>query len=118
MELKKTILDRMVHLLSHDCVLPVVSYIRKSYEKGDTDISLIRHFVTEVGFVLTQNVTALHACNNVSPSVWKFPLCSTILLKASLSTTFLWELCCLRQFHGNLTKQIFLPLIFTHYVHN
>ncbi|XP_048254735.1 negative elongation factor D-like [Haliotis cracherodii] len=48
LELKKTVLDRMVHLLSRGFVLPVVVYIRKCLEKGDTDISLIRHFVTEV----------------------------------------------------------------------
>ncbi len=42
-------LDRMVHLLSRGCVLPVVNYIRKCWEMQDTDISLIRHFVTEVG---------------------------------------------------------------------
>lgn len=48
MELKKTLLDRMVHLLSRGYVLPVVSYIRKCLEKLNTDISLIRYFVTEV----------------------------------------------------------------------
>lgn len=48
LELKKTLLDRMVHLLSRGYVLPVVSYIRKCLEKLDTDISLIRYFVTEV----------------------------------------------------------------------
>ncbi|KAG2461941.1 NELFD factor, partial [Polypterus senegalus] len=48
LELKKTLLDRMVHLLSRGYVLPVVAYIRKCLEKLNTDISLIRHFVTEV----------------------------------------------------------------------
>lgn len=48
MELKKTLLDRMVHLLSRGYVLPVVTYIRRCLEKLDTDISLIRYFVTEV----------------------------------------------------------------------
>lgn len=38
----------MVHLLSRGYVLPVVSYIRKCLEKLNTDISLIRYFVTEV----------------------------------------------------------------------
>lgn len=38
----------MVHLLSRGYVLPVVGYIRKCLEKLDTDISLIRYFVTEV----------------------------------------------------------------------
>lgn len=48
LNLKKTLLDRMVHLLSCGCVLAIISYIRSSWEKRDTDISLIRHFVTEV----------------------------------------------------------------------
>ena len=38
----------MVHLLTRAYVLPVVSYIRQCLEKPDTDISLIRYFVTEV----------------------------------------------------------------------
>lgn len=38
----------MVHLLSRGYVLPVVGYIRKCLEKLNTDISLIRYFVTEV----------------------------------------------------------------------
>lgn len=41
----------MVHLLSRGYVLPVVGYIRKCLEKLDTDISLIRYFVTEVSDV-------------------------------------------------------------------
>lgn len=48
LDLKKTVLDRMVHLFSCGCVLPVVSYIRNCHHKQDTDISLIRHFVSEV----------------------------------------------------------------------
>nr|CAB3266936.1 negative elongation factor C/D [Phallusia mammillata] len=48
LELKKTVLDRMVHLMSRGCVLPVVSYIRECTDKQDTDVSLIRHFVMEV----------------------------------------------------------------------
>ena len=48
MELKKTILDRMVHLLSKGFVVPVVQYIAKCVDELDTDMSLIRHFVTEV----------------------------------------------------------------------
>ena len=47
------LLDRMVHLLSRGSAIPVVSYLRKCSEQQDTDISLIRHFVTEVSaFVL------------------------------------------------------------------
>ncbi|XP_077982594.1 negative elongation factor D-like [Glandiceps talaboti] len=48
LELKKTLLDRMVHLLSRNYVVPIIQYIKKCVDKQDTDISLIRHFVTEV----------------------------------------------------------------------
>ncbi|KAK7505402.1 hypothetical protein BaRGS_00003564 [Batillaria attramentaria] len=48
LELKKMLLDRMVHLFSRGCVIPVIAYMRKCSETQDTDISLIRHFVTEV----------------------------------------------------------------------
>ncbi|KAM4691992.1 negative elongation factor C/D [Rhinophrynus dorsalis] len=58
MELKKTLLDRMVHLLSRGYVLPVVTYIRRCLEKLDTDISLIRYFVTEVLDVITPPYTS------------------------------------------------------------
>jgi len=46
MELKKMLLDRMLHLLHKGCVIPVVTFITKCVE--DTDISLVRHFVTEL----------------------------------------------------------------------
>jgi negative elongation factor C/D len=58
LELKKMLLDRMVHLLSCGCVLPVVVYINACWKKGDTDISLIRHFVTEVLDVIAPPYTA------------------------------------------------------------
>ncbi|UYV67725.1 NELFCD [Cordylochernes scorpioides] len=48
LELKKMLLDRMVHLLSHGCTVPVVNYIKSCWQRQDTDISLIRYFVTEV----------------------------------------------------------------------
>nr|XP_058912105.1 negative elongation factor D-like [Kogia breviceps] len=53
--LKKTLLDRMVHLLSQGYVLPVA---HKCLEKLDTDISLIRHFVTEVLDVIAPPYTS------------------------------------------------------------
>lgn len=53
LELKKMILDRMVHLLSKGAVLPVMRYVKERWEKGDTDISLIRYFVTEVLFMIS-----------------------------------------------------------------
>ncbi|XP_032827189.1 negative elongation factor C/D [Petromyzon marinus] len=58
LELKKTLLDRMVHLLSRGYVLPVVAYMRKCLERQDTDISLIRHFVTEVLDMIAPPYTA------------------------------------------------------------
>ncbi|KAL1442091.1 hypothetical protein MTO96_031009 [Rhipicephalus appendiculatus] len=48
LERRKMLLDRMVHLLSRGCVVPVVSYVRACWERQDTDVSLIRYFVTEV----------------------------------------------------------------------
>lgn len=48
LKVKKTLLNRMVHLLSCGHVLPVVAYIRRCLEKLDTDLSLIRYFVSEV----------------------------------------------------------------------
>ncbi|XP_020892734.1 negative elongation factor C/D [Exaiptasia diaphana] len=48
LEFKKTVLDRMVHMLSRGYVIPVISYINKCMKGQDTDNSLIRHFVTEV----------------------------------------------------------------------
>lgn len=46
------VLDRMVNLLCSGCVVPVVKYIKQCWQKGDTDISLIRYFVTEVSATL------------------------------------------------------------------
>nr|KAF7423547.1 hypothetical protein H0235_008830 [Vespula pensylvanica] len=48
LEMKKMLIDRMVNLLSRDCVVPVVCYIKQCWQRGDTDVSLIRYFVTEV----------------------------------------------------------------------
>ncbi|KAG7280488.1 hypothetical protein CRUP_022017 [Coryphaenoides rupestris] len=58
LELKKTLLDRMVHLLSRGYVLAVVGYMRKCLEKLNTDISLIRYFVTEVLDVIAPPYTS------------------------------------------------------------
>ncbi|XP_060816720.1 negative elongation factor D-like isoform X2 [Bombus pascuorum] len=46
--MKKMLIDRMVNLLSRGCVVPVVCYIKQCWQRGDTDVSLIRYFVTEV----------------------------------------------------------------------
>ncbi|KAF5276517.1 hypothetical protein FQA39_LY06586 [Lamprigera yunnana] len=48
LEMRKMVLDRMVSLLCAGCVVPVVKYIKQCWQKDDTDISLIRYFVTEV----------------------------------------------------------------------
>lgn len=48
LELRKMLLARMVNLLSRGCVLPVLRYVKQCWQKGDTDISLIRYFITEV----------------------------------------------------------------------
>jgi len=58
LEMKKMLLDRMVHLLSCGYVIPIVTYISNCWKKGDTDISLIRHFVSEVLDVIAPPYTA------------------------------------------------------------
>ena len=69
LELKKTILDRMVHLLSRGCVLPVVTYMKTCYSREDTDVSLIRHFVTEVSVRRNRNCRACIVENGLLLSV-------------------------------------------------
>lgn len=58
LELKKTLLDRMVRLLNRGYLLPMVGYIRKCLEKMDTDISHIRCSVTEVLDVIAPPYTS------------------------------------------------------------
>lgn len=53
LELKKMILDRIVHLLSKGCVVPVMNYVNDCWKRGDTDISLIRYFVIEVLYMIS-----------------------------------------------------------------
>ncbi|BFG01556.1 negative elongation factor D [Drosophila miranda] len=48
LEMKKMILDRMVNLLTRGCVVPVLRYVKQCCAIEDTDVSLIRYFVTEV----------------------------------------------------------------------
>ena len=37
-----------MHLLSRGCVMPILKYIKDCWQKETTDVSLIRHFVSEV----------------------------------------------------------------------
>jgi len=48
LEFKKTVLDRMIHLLSRGYVLPVVAFVKECMDSQTTDVSLLRHFVVEV----------------------------------------------------------------------
>ena len=48
LELQKMFLDRMTHLVSCGCVLPVLEYVRGAFAKQDTDVSVFRHFVLEL----------------------------------------------------------------------
>lgn len=54
LEIKKMLLDRMINLLTRGYCIPVVKYIKQCCAKGDTDISLIRYFVTEVLETISQ----------------------------------------------------------------
>ncbi|XP_035205730.1 negative elongation factor D-like [Stegodyphus dumicola] len=58
LEMKKMLLDRMVHLLSRGCAVSVVNYIKSCWQRQDTDISLIRYFVTEVLDIIAPPYTA------------------------------------------------------------
>lgn len=58
LEMKKMLLDRMVHLLSRGCAVSVVKYIKTCWQRQDTDISLIRYFVTEVLDIIAPPYTA------------------------------------------------------------
>lgn len=51
MEFKKTILDRMVHLLSKGDVIPIIEFMVNCVNTQAADISLIRYFVMEVGLI-------------------------------------------------------------------
>lgn len=57
LEVKKMILDRIIHLMSKDYVIPVLNYINKCWKSGDTDISLIRYFVIEVLYMIAPPYT-------------------------------------------------------------
>ncbi len=57
LEMKKMLLDRIVHLLSKGCVVPVINYIKSCWTRQDTDMSLIRYFVTEVLDVISPPYT-------------------------------------------------------------
>jgi len=52
-EIRKMLIDRMVHLLCQGHVIPVLSYMRVCLEKESVDKSLIRHFASEVMEVTT-----------------------------------------------------------------
>ncbi|XP_015785499.1 negative elongation factor C/D [Tetranychus urticae] len=57
LEVKKMLIDRMVHVLSRGCVVPVVNYMKTCWQKQATDVSLIRYFVTEVLDVISPPYT-------------------------------------------------------------
>lgn len=48
LEFKKTAIDRMLHLMSRGCIMPVVIYVKNCMDAQTTDMSLLRHFLTEV----------------------------------------------------------------------
>lgn len=48
LQIKRVIIDRMVHLVSKNYVIPIIKHMRKCWQKQDIDVSLIRYFVTEM----------------------------------------------------------------------
>ena len=65
MELKKSLVDHLVHLLSCGHVLPVVASIRQYMEMGTLDQSHIRHFVTEVCIYPSMTVVQVHVYHKI-----------------------------------------------------
>jgi len=57
LEVKKMLIDRMLHLLTKGCVVPVLNYIKNCWQKQDTDVSLIRYFLTELMDVISPPYT-------------------------------------------------------------
>ena len=57
-EIRKMIIDRMVHLLCVGHVIPVIQYMRYCLDHETADKSLIRHFAAEVRlkFIIISNV--------------------------------------------------------------
>jgi len=75
------LLDRMVHLLSRGSAIPVVQYVRKCSEQQDVDISLIRHFVTEV---------ISHLCNVYYCQQFRFFICVWVLVMSLIYYLFIY----------------------------
>ena len=48
LQIKRVIIDRMVHLVSRNYVIPIIKHMRRCWQKQDMDVSLIRYFVTEM----------------------------------------------------------------------
>lgn len=75
----------MVHLLSRGYVLPVVSYIRKCLEKLNTDISLIRYFVTEVNQIsISSCYVCTLSCQVCSPVVCSISALHRLMFTVSI----------------------------------
>jgi len=47
LELRKTLIDRMIHLMSKGYAIPVIDFIHHKWTCQDADMSLIRYFVVE-----------------------------------------------------------------------
>lgn len=48
LQIKRVIIDRMVHLVSRNYVIPIIKHMRRCWQKQDMDVSLIRYFITEM----------------------------------------------------------------------
>jgi len=48
LQIRRVIIDRMVHLVSRNYVIPIIKHMRKCWQKQDLDVSLIRYFLTEM----------------------------------------------------------------------
>ena len=66
-EIRKMIIDRMVHLLCVGHVIPVIQYMRFCLDSESADKSLIRHFAAEVSVNL-KTIRLIKIQNFLSPA--------------------------------------------------
>lgn len=66
LDLKKTLMDRYLHLISFGYVLPVLAFIQQCTEDKSFDRSVLRHFVSEVSSCTVLNVVpSLHSDHSI-----------------------------------------------------
>ena len=78
-EIRKMIIDRMVHLLCVGHVIPVIQYMRHCLDNETADKSLIRYFAAEVKACvhISNSFLIVHSCVCVCRLCLKFKCTNT-----------------------------------------